>query len=32
MSTGSKVAIVIALLAVAGIGAYYYYQQSANGP
>jgi|HubBroStandDraft_6_1064221.scaffolds.fasta_scaffold386217_2 hypothetical protein len=28
MSTGAKVAIVIALLAVAGIGAYYYSQNS----
>ena len=28
MSTGSKVAIVIALLAVAGVGAYYYYQST----
>jgi hypothetical protein len=28
MSTGSKVAIVIALLAVAGIGAYYYSQNN----
>jgi hypothetical protein len=30
MSTGSKVAIVIALLAVAGIGAYYYYNNSSS--
>ncbi len=30
MSTGSKVAIVIALLAVAGVGAYYYYNSTST--
>jgi hypothetical protein len=30
MSTGSKVAIVIALLAVAGVGAYYYFNNSST--
>jgi hypothetical protein len=30
MSTGSKVAIVIALLAVAGVGAYYYFNNNTS--